>query len=162
MRKNKDFPSPKYLKNGRKRILLEDDIKNKDTEAFDIIWLHEETKFLFKHADKIRDLKDTELRQILIWVRYNGQILYKKNQGYRTLILALVMLFSIYEVQYFLNGATSWDSFEHMLDIFDGIQRKNDFKRMIAMINLYINTIASNKEEILSRLSDKEKVLYEL
>jgi hypothetical protein len=61
--------------------LLEDDLKNKDTEAFDIIWLHEETKFLFKHADKIRDLVDTELRQILIWVRYNGQILYKKNQG---------------------------------------------------------------------------------
>ena len=49
-----------------------------------------------------------------------------------------------------------------MLDIFDTIQRKNDFKRMIAIVNLYVNTITPNKEEILGRLSDKEKVLYEL
>lgn len=33
---------------------------------------------------------------------------------------------------------------------------------MIDIVNLYINDIASNKEEILSKLSDREKVLYEL
>lgn len=33
---------------------------------------------------------------------------------------------------------------------------------MIAMVNLYVNTIASDKDEILSKLSDREKVLYEL
>lgn len=33
---------------------------------------------------------------------------------------------------------------------------------MIAIVNLYVNTITTNKEEILDRLSDKEKVLYEL
>lgn len=33
---------------------------------------------------------------------------------------------------------------------------------MIAMVNLYVNTIAPDKEEILSKLSDKEKILYEL
>ncbi len=33
---------------------------------------------------------------------------------------------------------------------------------MIAMVNLYVNTIASDKDEILGKLSDREKVLYEL
>lgn len=33
---------------------------------------------------------------------------------------------------------------------------------MISVVNLYINDIAPNKEELLSRLSDREKVLYEL
>ena len=46
--------------------------------------------------------------------------------------------------------------------MFDIIQKKNDFKRMIAMVNLYVNTIAPNKEEIISKLSNREKVLYEL
>lgn len=48
------------------------------------------------------------------------------------------------------------------MNIFETIQKKNSFNWMIAVVNLYINTIAPNKDEILSKLSDKEKVLYEL
>ena len=33
---------------------------------------------------------------------------------------------------------------------------------MIAMVNLYVNTVASDKDDVLNRLSDREKVLYEL
>ena len=48
------------------------------------------------------------------------------------------------------------------MGIWDTIQRGNDFKWMITIVNFYINTIAVDKEKILSTLSDKEKVLYEL
>jgi hypothetical protein len=33
---------------------------------------------------------------------------------------------------------------------------------MVAVVNLYVNIIASDKDGILSNLSDREKVLYEL
>ncbi len=48
-------------------------------EQFDVEWLYEETKVLLENPSKVWDLSDPELKQILLWVRYNWKILYKKG-----------------------------------------------------------------------------------
>lgn len=65
----------------KKKDQLNKELEEKEDQTFDIKTLYDSTKFLFHNADRIRDIEDLDLRYILVWVRYNGKILYKKNQG---------------------------------------------------------------------------------